>query len=420
MKKRSVVLAFVFLLAFSVFCIDSDFYPDNAKTNDPKDSRSGGGKPAYVCDLSDERFSRETIQNKLKDDVPVAVYSENASLMGLYPFFKELKVPVFLTLDEAKTVEREYRNLFQTDDRKKLGGVELPFQNSFLGKNSEKAAGSAVPVILIIPMDGKLFVEMQEVITNGEKKGDLQRNVSDAVNSTNLAESVAAYRSDLQSKVLPRAAEVAASGNARFLACIRKTQTVYGDFRFAGQTHYNRKACRNVTDFLIYNAEDSDPDFDHLIVEGISRVDPFPALNDGPPYATRAFQAVLDNYYGSDTLIDWSPNTLGLDLVSGGICRFSPGLPLSAPFSYVWGGESSTFMQGVGDKNDQCYRNLFVRNQYGGLCAEPFTVQYSALYRSAGTLLRLYYRSPAGLALDGAAAGYTWYGNSYSVLEYDY
>jgi len=77
-------------------------------------------------------------------------------------------------------------------------------------------------------------------------------------------------------------------------------------------------------------------------------------------------------------------------------------------------------MEGIGNKSNQLYYNYFNRDRNGGLAINPFTVRYPAMYKSAGTLLKLNYQNLFGVALDGTPAGYTWYGNTWYVLTYDY
>lgn len=412
MKKRYFVL--ILLLSFALLSSGIESTPTvHASSTSIAAIPTAKTELVAFYDTSAKKPTQAELKAKLDAGIPVAIYLNPGEAVDYYPVFKELGLPVSLSVEESTAIEQRYPTLYQPEDRKKFSAVEQPSMETAKADSTEQ-------VWSIVPVNGRLFMEKQELQEQGNARSALKAGEEARISREEVAGSIAAYQADLERTILPRAAATELSSNATLMKSIRVSQTFYGDFYFAGFTSKNLKAYKHVTDYMIYNAQDSDPNYDYLIVEGISQVTPFIALNSGPPYATRAFQGTLDNYYGTDTLLDWSPDTTSINLNSGSSYSFSVGYPLAISFNYTWSGGSTTFMQGVGNKDDQYYHNLLVRNQDGGLSTSAFTVKYSAMYKSAGSLLKLYWMNPAGLNLNGTPAGYTWYGNSYQVLEYDY
>ncbi|MBZ4665100.1 hypothetical protein [Mahella sp.] len=363
----------------------------------------------------------EKVKDELNKNIPVAIYGENIDMVELYPFFKEMKLPFSIEREKDERLIKEYNNMTDVEDLNKIDKVE-PLDTTSEGDVNLKQDEytSITPLIILLPKGDYTFVNIEDIISLRQNKDKLKQEVKTYLKNIDIPSLINDYEDDIYKTVLSRTAVVAENTDTRLLASIRQTYTFYGDFYFAGTTFYDKQAGKHTTDYLIYNVRDVEPSYDHLIIEANTRVYPFPALNEGPPYATRAFEAKLDNYYSSDILIDWAPDTGELDLDNGSQYTFSIGSLLSVPFSYTWEGYSDTHIKGIGNKSNQLYYNYFDRNRNGGLAINPFTVKYSAMYKSEGTLLKLNYQNLFGVALDGTPAGHTWYGNVWYVLTYDY
>lgn len=363
----------------------------------------------------------EEVKDELNKNIPVAIYGENIDMVELYPFFKEMKLPFSIEREKDERLVKEYSNMVDVEDLNKIDKVE-PLDTTSEGNVNLKQDEytNITPLIILLPKGDYTFVNIEDTISLRQNKDKLKQKIKTYLKNIDIPSLINDYEDDIYKTVLSRAAIVAENTNTRLLASIRQTHTFYGDFYFAGTTFYDKQAGKYTTDYLIYNVRDVEPSYDHLIIEANTRVYPFPALNEGPPYTTRAFEAKLDNYYSSDILIDCTPDTGELDLDNGSQYTFSIGSLLSVPFSYTWEGYSDTHVEGIGNKSNQLYYNYFDRNRNGGLAINPFTVRYSAMYKSEGTLLKLNYQNLFGVALDGTPAGHTWYGNVWYVLTYDY
>lgn len=266
-----------------------------------------------------------------------------------------------------------------------------------------------------------MFVDFHEVTVKDFQKvnkGQLNKFIRDYIKEDNVSSMLNNYGNAAENKI---DAMVTASASAGFMTSIRKTQTFYGDFYFAGYTHYSQKAGKHITDYLIYNNGDTDADYDYLTVKAVAEIHTFPYLNpSGPPYVTEAYESKFDNYYSSDILLDYEPNTSGLNLSNSSSYNFTVGYPLTVSLGYNWSGKSSTTMKGIGNKTNQLYYNYFYNGGTSGLSTSYFTVEYSAMYKSKGTLLTLYYQNLFGVNLRGSASSYDWYGNTWYTLYYNY
>lgn len=357
----------------------------------------------------------EAVKRKLENGFSVAIHGESLDMVELYPFLKELKVPVSLTAEESQRLDERHGHLFDAEDQRKAGTAESP------SAADAEPASRVTALILLHPSHGRVFADVHEFATVGTDTTWLKNQLRSFRTPDNIARQMEGFANDLGQKVLPRASDYANLQSGQLMTSIRKSETFYGNFYFAGVTYNNRPAGKHITDYLIYNAQDTDPSYDHLIVQAVAEVYTFPSLNNGsPPYVTRAFQGWLDNYYGSDMLIDQDPDTTMTLRNDGTQYGFIIGFPATVQFSYGWSGNSDTTMVGVGNKTSQTYYNQFTRQANVGLSYNPFTVKYSAMYKSAGTLLRLYYKNLFGVALDGTPSGYTWYGNTQYILHFDY
>lgn len=356
----------------------------------------------------------ETVKSRLASGFSVAIHGEALDVVELYPLLKDLKVPVGLTAEENQRLEERYGHQLGAEDQRKAVTAEPP------SEADGEPTGRVTALILLHPSQGRVFADFHELTMRGGDTSRLKGELRAYLTRDNMARQLDGFAADLSQKVLPEAAEFASLQSGQLMTSIRKSETHYGDFYFAGFWHYGKAAGRHITDYLIYNAMDSDPSYDHLIVQASAQVFTFPSLNpSGPPVVTRAYQGSLDNYYGSDTLIAQEPETT-MTLNSGANYSFIVGFPATVQFSYGWTGSSSTSMVGVGDKSTQLYYNQFTRHATGGLSLGHFTVKYSGMYKSAGTLLKLYYRHLFGVVLDGSPPGYTWYGTASYILQYDY
>jgi hypothetical protein len=355
----------------------------------------------------------ETVKRKLESGFSVAIHGESLDMVELYPFFKELKIPVGLSAEENQRVEALYGHLRDAEDQRQALAAEPV-------NPSEVAESRVIPLILLHPSHGRVFADFHSLSIAGSDVTRLKSELRAYRQPDNISRHMEGFAKGLEQKVLPEAQEYASLQAGQMMTSIRHTQTHYGDFYFAGFWHYGKAAGRHITDYIIYNAMDTDPSFNHLIVVASAQVYTFPSLNpNGPPYVTRSYHGSLDNFFSSDTLIDQDPDT-SMTINNGGNYSFIVGFPATVQFSYGWTGSSSTSMVGVGDKSNQYYYNQFTRQSNGGLSLNAFTVKYSGMYKCAGTILKLQYRHLFGVALDGTPSGYTWYGNTWYILEYDY
>lgn len=360
----------------------------------------------------------DLIKKKLKEGIPVVICDDELDMKNLYPLFKQMKLPFILEYNENKEMEKKYVNLLDKEDREKVNNIEPVSNELLLQQKKEKEYIHITPLIILTPNNNNIFVDIHDIVTTKKHKNKVKNVIENYINKVNIESEIKQYKQDILKSIIPRSVDMQLSSNAILLTSIRKTQTFYGDFYYAGNYFNNIRAGKHTTDYLIYNAKDQDNDYDHLIVEGISEVYSMNKLNNlAPPYILRAFETKMDNYYSSDKLIDYSPNT-SLDMSNGKSYGFTVGYPLSIQFSYYWTGKSGTNMKGIGNKDNQLYYNYFYNKK--GLSNSSFTIKYSTMYKSKGTLLKLNYQNLFGLALSGTPSGYEWYGDNWYVLTYDY
>jgi hypothetical protein len=427
MIKKKKILLFAMALVFTI--ISGSFGPsvasvtESTTSTDPLISKDTTEyKNIYLYNFDEKGINDlEKVKDKLNKNIPVVIYGENIDMAELYPFFKEMKLPFSIEREKDEQLVKEYGNMTDVEDLNKFDKVEPLDMTSEGNVNLKQDEYTSItPLIILLPKGNYTFVNIEDMISLRQNKDKLKQEIKTYLKNIDISSLMNDYIDYIDKTVLSRAAIAVESSNAKLLTSIRQSHTFCGDFYFAGATFYNKQAGKHITDYLIYDAGDADPSYDHLIIEAITQVYPFPALNERPPYVTRAFEAKLDNYYSSDILIDWVPDTGELDLDNGGKYTFMIGYPWSLSFSYTWQGYSDTHMEGIGNKSNQLYYNYFNRDRNGGLAINPFTVRYSAMYKSAGTLLKLNYQNLFGVALDGTPVGHTWYGDIWYVLTYDY
>ncbi|MEQ6378470.1 hypothetical protein RZN25_16785 [Bacillaceae bacterium S4-13-56] len=361
-----------------------------------------------------EKF--ELVTDKIEKGVTVAIFGDDISKVDVYPLFHELRVPVTLTKEEDQQIKTNYVDLFDKEDLEKMASVEEPKSNHSI--MLEPNIKNFTPLIILKPNNGKVFADFHEITVKDiskVNKGQLQKYIRDYIKEEKVLSIIEDYENAVSEKVSTMAT------SARFLASIRKTQTFHGDFYFAGYTRYWKEAGKHITDYLIYDNGDNEIGYDHLTVVAEAEIHSFPYLNpNGPPFVTEAYEGKLDNYYSTDILIDYAPDTSAKTLNNSGTYNFNVGFPWTVSFGYSWHGKSRTTMKGIGNKENQLYYNYFYNGGTYGLSTSKFTAEYSAMYKSRGTLLKLNYQNLFGINLSGSATGYDWYGKNWYVLSYDY
>lgn len=105
-------------------------------------------------------------------------------------------------------------------------------------------------------------------------------------------------------------------------------------------------------DYLIYNANDSDPNYDHLIIKADVTADPVNLVNPSFEGHTSGYQADFWPVYIEDSLIDWKPDTTLLSVRRGEkLGEFQIGYPSGITFAFDWVGADSVELLTEGSKS---------------------------------------------------------------------
>lgn len=225
-----------------------------------------------------------------------------------------------------------------------------------------------------------------EQLENSIKQGDIRKQLKD----------FKAKVPELSKQKQPKSENAVSTFNtdAQLMTSIRIIQHYCDDSEYYDLDCF--PIAQSTTDYLIYNAGDQDPEYDHLIVVAETQW--------APTYDNRiivgAVQGVFDNRYLEDTLITWQPDTgdITRQLADDQEMNFQIGYPWSVNVQWKWTSGATAEMQAQGDKIiNQNYFNFINGTDpsrfYWIGSGENFTVKYSSMYKSYGTLLDLYVQS---------------------------
>lgn len=213
--------------------------------------------------------------------------------------------------------------------------------------------------------------------------------------------------------------------DATFIGDLVDYAHVYDNHPETGQAYL---VGRHTTNWYIYNAEDQDPDYDHIIIWADVQADPVDVANPALRAHTAGYQGDILTYYYEDLLTDWDPSTTSLQKDNGeNVGNFSVGFPASVSFSFNWNGENNAELQAVGDKTpDVGWYYNFWKNSWGAawpVATNTFENEYGVMFRVdtlGGTLTEVEAHTYQNFATAWWGTGQWSWGNAYYHLYQDY
>lgn len=309
-------------------------------------------KDYYVVEQSITKSSsslNETVIEKLQKGIPVTIYSENVNMLELLPIFRELKLPVVMSLEDTIIADKLEKN---------PGQVDLPVYKKMMPTSDNKKIimDKITPTVSFVPIDGNIQVSITSLSHKEDKSFEDMLSLSASyIENTDMHQQLVSLENELLKT------NVSAKASGTTLDSIRKTTLDYDDFYFAGYTHNNLMVSKTIIDYFLTDWNDSNSDYDHITYEAVAQLYTFENINQGfPPYCTKKYVTKTDNYYTGDLLVDFDPSN-SFDLDDGDTVSFSIGYPASISASFEWAGNNGVDFEGVGNKSNQLYYNVFER-----------------------------------------------------------
>ncbi len=298
----------------------------------------------------------DIIIEKLKENIPVAIYADNIDIIKLIPLFEKLKLPIILSLEDSIKLDKLENPEFEID-LPEMSKNDLTKTQDFLKLNKNNTK-ELVYIINLVPIDNKIQVELKSIKHKKNKSLneliDLSKNI---LKNTDVEKQLVNFKRQTQDEN-----KLKSSSRNMLLDSIRKTVSDYDDFYFAGHTFTNLKVCESIIDYRITKWDDSNSNYDFITFEALADLKTYEYLNQGhPPYATKKYVTKMDNYYSSDKLIEYGPNNSFETIDEGTPFNITIGYPASISISFEWNGKDNVDFEAEGDKATGFYYNIFER-----------------------------------------------------------
>lgn len=154
------------------------------------------------------------------------------------------------------------------------------------------------------------------------------------------------------------------TASATWLTRLRDGSSVYGT---NPETLEVSLVGQYLVDYNIYNANDQDSRWDHIIIHAHAQHKPVDVVNPLLNGHTGGVQGAIYKRYLEDELVEWAPSTTSLKRDKGqSVGSFTIGYPGSITFSFSWGGEDDVELVTAADKtSDQGYYLNLWRHSWG-------------------------------------------------------
>lgn len=236
-------------------------------------------------------------------------------------------------------------------------------------------------------IDGKLTIpkESEKLLT----KDKLKRALSEKMESE-VGDFKATLNEQNTSQLVAVAAETTPTSN---LGSVRIKNWFYDDSLFYDLDTF--QLAETVTDYLLLKSVDEDSSYDYITVKALTTWYPTYDNRD----IINGIQGTIDNYYTNDTLLDYYPNTGSVDSQLSNNTQYQIGIgyPWAATAAVTWQSGATAKLQAKGDRSTGRYYEFFYGTNWGVYnsigSGDPVDSTYTATYKSAGTLLKLYVTS---------------------------
>lgn len=414
MKKLSMTLL-TFALLFTTLLTNSVFAANNDSQSFEKRSTKYGNQIFVDASVLNLFHYNEELTNHINTPGnSIVFYGVGLDKKSVYSnLFQENKVPMILGAEEEYEKSNKGANvLLPNDEREKIHpetGEPMEIEEGVLVQTDLTFYNYNGKIYVLdgsryFPKNTKINVEsvennsLREQIINVRKKVEIEQFLDDI----NAQPQISLQNND-----------------ATLMTSIRKSCWYYDDSLFYDLDTF--EVGRTVTDYLIYNAQNNDPDYDHLIIVADAQV----YSVDDNRVLLGGFQGDFHKYYREDDLISGQPDTTDIaqQLVKDRQLSFTIGLPKTASFTWAWNSGNSASMKAMADKETGLYYDFIYgtsSSRYNTITGggESVKVKYATMFKSLGTHLDVYIRS--GISKQWFNEN-TWKWHSYwEHLVYEY
>ena len=324
-------------------------------------------KPGYAVVIYGAPVDREMIFNQL---------------------LKDKKAPYLFAEGEIdrKTKKKhkaaEYA-LKSSKDKMNTTNKETPY-NPFIKKDKSKQYTTS---LTIYNYQGKIFIQNENYyLPEGMKlsKTITREEIRKKVMSEKGNKQIASFKKSVQNHEMEKKfhTDEISGGSAQLEGSVTDYAHVYGVDKGGEEFLVGI----HTTDYLIYNANDSDTDYDHIIIWTEVQAEPINVVNPAVDAHTSGYQGDIATMYYSDTLIDWDPSTSSLEVDKGdSVGNFTIGYPATVSWGFNWDGENGAELVTKADKTPDVgqYTN-FWRDSFSKIypvATNKFDNEYAVMLR---------------------------------------
>lgn len=277
-------------------------------------------------------------------------------------------------------------------------------------------------LIAIYNANGKVTVLQNE---EPSRAANQLNSAEEMIGTNEMNPLISQFKSDMDAKFSSRDFKVSTQATAQqgdILTSIRKSFSVNGSYTPPGGGSVSYVAGKAVTDYILYaNSAGT-----HFYILADSQISPAGVADTNNAVWTAGYKSNIRTNSTTNKLISWSPNTSGLNLENAtqyqiGASVSGTGIELS--FNYTWQGQSSTVMQGIGDKTSGLTTNYYSRNGNSisgyGLSGSKFTVGHGALINATNKVLSFSASHQFGNG-NLYSNNLTWYTTTATNLSYSF
>jgi hypothetical protein len=213
-------------------------------------------------------------------------------------------------------------------------------------------------------------------------------------------------------------ANLLAGTNTTILTGITNSNWFYDDSLFYDLDTF--EIASSITEYTLYKSDDTDTNYDWITVHAFTTW--YPAYDNRN--IINGIQGTIENLYNGDDLVSYTHNTNSIDtqLQNNATYQIGIGYPLSVIFNKSWTSGSTVKMQARGDQSTERYYQFFYGtdgSRYNWIGnGNNIDTEYSATYKSSGTLLGVYVTSSVSHRWFNESTS-EWKDNT-STLTYDY
>lgn len=363
---------------------------------------------------------KDKIQEFLKEDGnSVTVYGIGLNKEQVYDLFLQDKhVPKFTKLSSEVKIKREGKEVAPPDpvEHHDVYGPEGEKMTA-VSENSETISTD----ITIINRDGEYYIIDGEVTLPAKSKKTFTKDkLHNILNKDMKSKEISDFKSRINSQEsqLTPVSLAASTTPSTVLTSIRKSNWFYDDSLYYELDTF--EIATSITDYTIYKSDDQDSSYDYLTID--AKTTWYPAYDNRD--IINGIQGTIDNYWTSDSLIDYYPNTGSLDsqLQNNSTYQIGIGYPFAATFNATWNSGATVKLQAKGDRSTGRYYQFFYGTDWGIFnwigSGDPVDSQYTATYKSSGSDLGVYVYSSVRHQWFNESTS-KWKDNS-DILTYDY